>query len=462
MYGGSITGNIGSYPGVCLKYNSTRSITFNMYGGEITNNTNQSTTGSYKGGGVYVAAGNTFTMTGGKITGNQTATVGGGVYVDKQSNKQGNFIVSGDAQITENYKTDGTSKAADNVYLQSDPYEKQKQAYIQVNGALSNNASIGVNAGTIDEGSYKIVAQGSKYTLTDDDRQHFTSDVAGYTPKLVNNSIAFTKGTLHEHPICGKTDCNDGHSNALWIPLTYDATAKTLKYGATEATQAQRTNPTEHYVYTLPAGNYYLAEDITLEGSISISGNVNICLDGHTISTNKYCHGVFYFTDYKLTVCDCKNTGKISVINTQEGQSAAVNINNSSASFELYGGTISGGSTGVYTNGPVSLYGGTIEGNKQGVKLYKTTLTIGGDAKVIGNTEANVLLEDTQTITIANSLTKDAQIGITTSNAPTEDQSVLFATGAANTDLDYSKIFIPDVKNKNYIVSKDEDRKSVV
>lgn len=456
MYGGSITENTGDYPGVCLAYNSkNRPRTFTMYGGEITNNKNTNTTGSYKGGGVYVAVGNTFTMTGGKITGNQTATDGGGVYVDKGT-KQGNFIVSGDAQITGNHKGDGS---VDNVYLQSVTNGTQKQAYIQVNGVLSNNASIGVNSGTIDEGSYKIVAQGSKYTLTDDDRQHFTSDVAGYTPKLVNNSIAFTKGTLHEHPICGKTDCNDGHSNALWIPLTYDATAKTLKYGATEATQAQRTNPTEHYVYTLPAGNYYLAEDITLEGSISISGNVNICLDGHTISTNKYCHGVFYFTDYKLTVCDCKNTGKISVINTQERQSAAVNINNSSASFELYGGTISGGSTGVYTNGPVSLYGGTIEGNQQGVNLYQTTLTIGGDAKVTGNTTQNVFLQDTATIIINNSLTEAAQIGITTSNEPTENQRVLFATDATKTDLDYSKIFIPDVKNRNYIVSKDEDGK---
>lgn len=452
MYGGSITGNTGSYPGVCLEYNSNRPITFNMYGGEITNNTNQSTTGSYKGGGVYVAAGNTFTMTGGKITGNQTATYGGGVYVDKGT-KLGNFIVSGNAQITGNHKGDGS---LDNVYLKSDANGTQKQAYIQVKGALSNNASIGVNAGTIDEGSYKIVAQGSKYMLTNDDLNHFNSDVAGYTSQLVDNSIAFTNGTLHEHKICGKTDCNDGHSNVLWIPLTYDATAKTLKYGATEASSTTKTNPTEHYIYTLPAGNYYLAENITLEGSISISGDVNICLDGHTISTNKYCHGVFYFTDYKLTVCDCKNTGKISVINTQERQSAAVNINNSSASFELYGGTISGGSTGVFTNGPVSLYGGTIEGNQQGVYLFRTTLTIGGDAKVTGNTTQNVFLQDTATIIINNSLTEAAQIGITTSNEPTENQRVLFATDATKTDLDYSKIFIPDVKNKNYIVSKGE------
>lgn len=453
MYGGSITGNTGSYPGVYLKYNNYTPRTFTMYGGEITNNKNTSTSDSYKGGGVYVACGITFIMKGGKITGNTTATSGGGVYVDKQSNKQGEFIVSGDAHITGNYKTDGTT--ADNVYLQSNT--NGIQAYIKVDGALSDTASIGVSAGTIDESSYKIVAQGSNYTLTKDDLKHFNSDVAGYTSQLVDNSIAFTNGTLHEHKICGKTDCNDGHSNALWIPLTYDADTKTLKYGTTEASRKTTTNPTEHYIYTLPAGNYYLAQDITLEGSINISGNVNICLDGHTISTNKYCHGVFYFADYKLTVCDCENKGKILVANTGEMKSVAVNIRNSSASFDLYGGTISGGYSGVYTNGPVGLYGGTIEGNKQGVTLFKTTLTIGGDAKVIGNTDENVMLQDTQTITIANSLTEHARIGITTSPEPTEDKSIRFATGETNTNLDYSKIFIPDVKNQNYVVSKGED-----
>lgn len=450
MYGGSITGNTGSYPGVYLGYSSYRPRTFTMYGGEITNNKNTSKTGSFKGGGVCVEGSkNIFTMTGGKITGNQTATDGGGVYVAGQSN----FIVSGDAQITGNYKTDGTT--ADNVYLQSVVDGTQKQASIQVNGALSNNASISVNAGTIDESSYKIVAQGSNYTLTKDDLNHFNSDVAGYTSQLVDNSIAFTNGTLHEHKICGKTDCNDGHSNALWIPLTYDADTKTLKYGATEASRETKETPTKHYIYTLPAGNYYLAENIELDGSISISGNVNICLNGNTISTNKYCYGVFYFKKYKLTVCDCQDTGKILVANTENGKSVAVQISKSNASFDLYGGTISGGYTGVYTNCPVRLYGGTIEGNTWGVQLFETTLTIGGDAKVTGNT-TNVILKKDQTITIDSSLTKDARIGITTSAVPTENTSVQIATGAINSDLDYSTIFIPDVKDQNYAIFKED------
>lgn len=451
MYGGSITGNTGSYPGVCLEDNSTRSITFNMYGGEITNNKNTSPTGSYKGGGVYVAAGNTFTMTGGKITGNQTATVGGGVYVEKQSNKQGNFIVSGDARITENYKTDGTT--ADNVYLQSVTNGTQKQAYIQVNGALSNNASIGVNAGTIDEGSYKIVAQGSEYQLTDSDLQRFTSD-ASYTPKLVNNRIAFTNGTPHEHPICGKTDCNDDHSNELWNLLTYDAGTKQLKYGATTAKREPITNLTGHYVYTLPAGHYYLAQDITLEGSISISGDVNICLNGHEISTNQY-NRVFEIKNYKLAVCDCStsHSGKI-----RGNQQSLVVYLLSSASFDLYGGTICGGNYGVYENmaSSVTLFGGSITSNTSGVGGSDTPLiTIGGDAKVINNTTKNLYLRSNQVIRIDDSLTQDARIGISTVTNPSANNNIQIATSATNTKLDYSKIFTSDATDQNYVVTKD-------
>lgn len=452
MYGGSITGNTGSYPGVCLEDNSTRSITFNMYGGEITNNKNTSPTGSYKGGGVYVAAGNTFTMTGGKITGNQTATVGGGVYVEKQSNKQGNFIVSGDARITENYKTDGTT--ADNVYLQSVTNGTQKQAYIQVNGALSNNASIGVNAGTIDEGSYKIVAQGSEYQLTDSDLQRFTSD-ASYTPKLVNNRIAFTNGTPHEHPICGKTDCNDDHSNVLWNLLTYDAGTKQLKYGATTAKQEQITNSTGHYVYTLPAGHYYLAQDITLEGSICISGNVNICLNGYEISTNQYSR-VFEITNYKLAVCDCSTNHSGKIRGNQ--QSLVVHLQ-SSASFDLYGGTICGGNYGVYENyasSGVTLFGGSITGNTNGVGgSDNPPITIGGDAKVIKNTTKNLFLRSNQVISINNSLTQDARIGISTVTQPSANNNIQIATSATNTKLDYSKIFTSDATDQNYVVTKD-------
>lgn len=460
MYGGSITGNTGSYPGVYLKYNSNRSITFNMYGGEITNNKNTSTTGSYKGGGVYVAAGNTFTMTGGKITGNQTATVGGGVYVDKQSDKQGNFIVSGDAQITENYKTDGTSKAADNVYLQSVTNGTQKQAYIQVNGALSNAASIGVNAGTIDEGSYKIVAQGSEYQLTDSDLQRFTSD-ASYTPKLVNNRIAFTNGTPHEHPICGDADCKDGHDDALWLPLTYENNQ--LKYGGTTASSTTAKGPghvdanvwdtiTE---YTLPEGNYYLSGDITIDGTIKISGNVNLCLNGHTISTNsnKVSYAVIYTQYWKLSICDCTGKGSLKVPNNgvTNGIQTSADINDERGILYLYGGTISGGNCGVNVKGQLYLYGGTITKNGCGVSDAQK-ITIGGDVKITDNTCTNVELSSGKTITIDKSLTKDAKIGITTFPKPSKTTPSIQIAAGAGGSLKYTDIFKSDITD--YVITQ--------
>lgn len=62
--------------------------------------------------------------------------------------------------------------------------------------------------------------------------------------------------------------------------------------------------------YTLPEGNYYLSGDITIDGTIKISGNVNLCLNGHTISTNsnKVSYAVIYTQYWKLSICDC--TGK--------------------------------------------------------------------------------------------------------------------------------------------------------
>lgn len=458
MYGGSITENTGDYPGVCLAYSNNRPRTFTMYGGEITNNKNTNTSGSYKGGGVYVAVGNTFTMTGGKITGNQTATDGGGVYVDKQSNKQGNFIVSGDAQITGNSETDGTT---DNVYLQSVTNGTQKQAYIQVNGALSNAASIGVNAGTIDESSYKIVAQGSNYTLTKDDLNHFNSDVADYTPKLVDNSIAFTNGTLHEHKICGKTDCNDGHSNALWIPLTYENNQ--LKYGGTTASSTTAKGPghvdadvwdtiTE---YTLPEGNYYLSGDITIDGTIKISGNVNLCLNGHTISTNsnKVSYAVIYTQYWKLSICDCTGKGSLKVPNNgvTNGIQTSADINDERGILYLYGGTISGGNCGVNVKGQLYLYGGTITGNSCGVSDAQK-ITIGGDVKITNNTCKNVELSSGKTITIDKSLTEDAQIGITTFPKPSKTTPSIQIAAGAGGSLKYTDIFKSDITD--YVITQ--------
>ena len=382
MYGGSITGNTGH--GVFLKYEQSSNKSFTMYGGEITGNTTTS------GGGVYVGCGNTFTMKGGIITGNKTEQNGGGVYVAVNDDKwktPGVFNVSGDAQITRNYKTDDST--ADNVYLQSDT--NGRHACINVDGALSGNASIGVSAGTIDESSYKIVAQGSNYTLTNDELKRFNSDVAGYIPKLVDNSIAFTNGTLHEHKICGKTDCNEGHDNDVWKCIT----------NLNEITGD---------------GSYYLKDSVTLDKTWTCNYNVKLCLNGKTITGPDGYTTISITSGHSLDITDCQKNGAITHKSGKKGigiyiqgtgtlwngavtgnnDTSAVSVNNG-GSFRMYGGSITGNkgenSGGVFTEGTFEMTGGKISNNsgKMGGGVYvaqKGTFTMtGGD--ITGNSNGS-------------------------------------------------------------------------
>ena len=382
MYGGSITGNTGH--GVFLKYEQSFNKSFTMYGGEITGNTTTS------GGGVYVECGNTFTMKGGIITGNKAKQNGGGVYVAVNDNKwktPGVFNVSGDAQITRNYKTDDTT--ADNVYLQSDT--NGRHACINVDGALSGNASIGVSAGTIDVSSYKIVAQGSNYTLTNDELKRFNSDVADYIPKLVDNSIAFTNGTLHEHKICGKTDCNEGHGNEVWKCIT----------NLNEITGD---------------GSYYLKDSVTLDKTWTCNYNVKLCLNGKTITGPDGYTTISIASGHSLDITDCQKNGAITHKSGKKGigiyiqgtgtlwngavtgnnDTSAVSVNNG-GSFRMYGGSITGNkgenSGGVFTEGTFEMTGGKISNNsgKMGGGVYVAqngTFTMtGGD--ITGNSNGS-------------------------------------------------------------------------
>ena len=446
MYGGEISGNDApstsnkGYGGGVYVYDGC---SFTMNGGKITSNT-----AGFFGGGVYLSRKSNFTMNGGSITGNSAQMSGGGVELyGGNSGDDSTFTVSGKAVIKDNL-TQGSSTEANNVACNG--------TIINVaSPGLDSEAYIGVSTGEISEGDYKVVAQGkSSYQMKDTDAERFHSD-NGYASKLIGNSIVFMNGTLHEHAVCGKTDCTEaGHDNTLWIPLTYDSEKQILQYGGKSLKK-----PT-YNKYTLPAGNYYLFDDITLDGSIAISGNVNICLNGHTISTKLY-NSVFDISSYKLAVCDCStgHSGKIEIIDNHSKTKSSIVVGLNAAQLCLYGGTIQGGDYGVYSNSgsSVKLFGGSITGNTIGVDGSSyDSLTIGGDAKVIDNTTKNLKLFDKPVIRIDKSLTSNAQIGISTFTKPLANANIKIATGATNSELDYAQIFTPDTGEQKYVVTKDE------
>ena len=465
MYDGSIAGNqntknnsYGKGGGVCVESGA-----FDMHGGSITGN---AVSGSYQsyGGGVFVDSGCRFTMDGGSITGNTAGDYGGGVYVNSTA-----FTVSGDVTISGNTASSKTS----NVYLESGKS-------ITVGGKLTGRAeSIGVTTASAPaENSYLTIANGVKYTLTEDDLKAFASD-STYGKQLNGNSVIFTNGDLHIHAVCGESCTHNGaHSNAVWKPLTYNAETKTLYYGGTAASKESKG------FYKLPAGNYYLTGNITVDNYIDITGDVNLCLNGKTLSTslvNTTGQNIaFILVDQNrtLTLCDCdpNGAGTIQTENTltygvQTGASGKLAMYGGKITgvecgvyaadqFAMYGGTITGTKRGVYAPKQFAMYGGTITGNTEyGVRPGDTaTMIVGGDAKIESNA-TNVDL-CAATITIDESLTQDARIGVRLlqNDVPAGTAKKQFATGANSSALNYGAIFSCDNGSK-YVVSKDTDGK---
>ena len=470
MYDGSITGNrntkysYGKGGGVAVEGGA-----FDMHGGSITGNSVSGSVQSY-GGGVFVDSDCRFTMDGGSITGNTAGDYGGGVYVDSSSTA---FTVSGDVTISGNTAGSKTSSKTSNVYLESGKS-------ITVGGKLTGRAeSIGVTtANAPAENSYLTIANGVKYTLTEDDLKAFASD-STYGKQLNGNSVIFTNGDLHIHAVCGESCTHNGaHSNAVWKPLTYNAETQTLYYGGTAAPKESKG------FYKLPAGNYYLTGNITVDNYIDITGDVNLCLNGKTLSTslvNTTGQNIaFILVDQNrtLTLCDCDTMGA-GTIQTENKLTYGVRTG-ASGKFAMYGGKITGVECGVYAADQFAMYGGKITGTKRGVyapeqfAMYGGTITgntvygvrpgdtatmiVGGNAKIESNA-TNVDL-CAATITIDESLTQDARIGVRLlpDDVPAGTAKKQFATGANSSDLNYGTIFSCDNGSK-YVVSQDTDGK---
>ena len=461
MYGGTITGNQSntSRGGGVYVYGGT----FNMYGGSITGNSAKSN----NGGGVYMYN-STVNMYGGSITGN-SAKLGGGVYVDSA----GKLTLQGAPSITGN-----TDSAASNVYLKNG-------RTITLKSALTAGAAIGVTTEkSITDGSYAVVAAGDTVTLSDTDLSAFTSD-DGYDKRLNGNKIFFTKGDLHEHAICGATCSHETeHGNELWQPLTYDAATMTLYCGG-EAVKSYDyrilAGVDDTYIYykeyQLPAGNYYLAENIALNGGTAnektyVGGlirtkgydlNVNLCLNGFTLSaTNPNTPLLSVPGTQTLTLSDCQGGGKIQ---TDAGGYNVLQVfgdEGKGGTFTMYGGTLSGARTGVYTYnyGVVNLFGGTITGNECGVEIGGNgSVTVGGTVNITGNTKQNLNLytggTTTAIISIDPTLTQASHIGVSSSLTAGGTSPIQVATGAENDALKYTDIFTADAKSDGYVVIKD-------
>ena len=372
MYGGKITGNRNDAGkedayggGVRVTYGST----FNMYGGEISGNQSISDWYSY-GGGVYVDYRNSiFNMYGGAITGN-TAKTGGGIAVRDNAT-----VTIGGAPIIRDNTGTGTTIPAPDIYITGSCFN--------TNGLTGDN-------------KYQITVEKMNFTdrrgvcvgtMSKEDSTHFIATKHSeldendpWIPWYNGEQLFFVRESAkHQggiHPICGDgaactaPDHAENHENIAWTPTDH---ISTYIYG-----RENRLEP----------GAYYLTRDTTIDSSrwLVVTGDVKICLNGHTIKYEPWTDGEAGSYCIKLeegasvSICDCSKgqTGKIIKTTGTDYQNYYSTLFRClrNSTLNLFGGEISGGgSSEVPTNtaypGAVKLYGGTF--NVYGGKITNCT-----------------------------------------------------------------------------------------
>ena len=360
MYGGSISGNVSQHSSGVLLDNGSNSggkgTAFNMYGGEITGNT--ATNGA--GGGVSVFANSPFRMYGGSISGNTAKYGGGGVYVGSESV----FTVSGSVTITGNTGNDGS---ACNVQLAKD--NTAGTTFAIGEGGLAESARIGVTADAAPAiGEHIAVATGADNGYYEGS---ITSDAGGqYGILREGDEVNLYNGLPHKHLLCG-TACSHGGETHTDV-LTWTAVSS-----LSEITKA---------------GHYYLTQSVTQSSEWQPVDGVVLCLNGYDIICSKDGANTIKLTNGgSFTLSDCKGTGRITHADGLTGTGVYLDPD---GTFTMYDGSISGNSAaekggGVYmTRSTFRMLGGSVSGNKAkyggGVYVYSGAFTLSGGT-VSGN-----------------------------------------------------------------------------
>lgn len=268
---------------------------------------------------------------------------------------------------------------------------------------------------------------------------------------------------VHSHFLCGGNSCTAPtvHQGDVQTEFTQKLTSDNgiLKIEGTAAGG--------NSAYELGAGSYYLDANLTLNKGIYITGDVTLCLNGHDIEIEERKNVIGIRNANKLTLCDCKGTGKLT---SQDGRGldfSGDGFNAGTGTFIMYGGSITGNSataTGagvsVWDNCTFNMYGGSITGNNSqynfgghgGGGVYvdsSAAITLSGNVQIKDNYKgsnsnknpSNIYLARNKTITADGPLT-GSSIGVTTAAEPGTGSNVTFANGNANTIA--TGIFTPD------------------
>ena len=253
------------------------------------------------------------------------------------------------------------------------------QWYKSETNSTTNGTAISGATGASYTPSTSVVGTAYYYCVVTNTNNGATTSVATNVAKVtINEPIV-----LHTHCICGEIHNNVGdHTEEEVQNFTAVSTYAELVAAATNG------------------GNYYLANDIEINSTITVTGDLTLCLNGHTLKNTDDNTRVINIDGGTLNLTDCGSTGTI----TGGSLTSGVSYNNFGAgvkvtdgTFNMYGGIISGNTThygggvSVEYGSTFTLYDGTIRSNTAtgggGVYSQGTFTMHGGE--ISGNTAAS-------------------------------------------------------------------------
>lgn len=257
------------------------------------------------------------------------------------------------------------------------------------------------------------------------------------------------------HPVCGKTCTHTGpHDNKAWTELT-----------------PEMVNNTGGSAYALTNKNYYLTDSFETDKSFTVSGNVNLCFNGHTITCrakNPYANAVGGGSSSQLlinsgavfNVCDCQGNGgftrDLSTL-TQRDKYMRVLMAENTCTINLYGGTFTGDngySFSSFENTALTVDGAVLTGYCNLNLLSNCTLVF--QSGNVNCSDTAIMLQGTVTVTILGGTIYGKTYGVylgpsnslTLSGSPniTGGTAGLYCQTTANATLDNAKV---DATNYN-------------
>lgn len=319
----------------------------------------------YNGSFAYIENRGTLTMTGGTVENENENDINYGIWTSVTNGKTdlsnvhitaatGIYVSTGQPPtIGDGVIINATEYGVDgSATLVGDPVIEGGTAdlYIYSMRATTDYPSVDATtytggALTVQERKFPDAHQGGyigcaiKVKESDKDKFQFTNSDGNFVYQYDEANSALRLYNKNAHPICGAScDHNTPHGSAAWQEWPSSSSG------------------------TLDSGSYYLTSTVTLSQPITVTGDVNLCLNGNTIKCNDGSSSPFRVTGGSLTICDCKDTGQLT------GGIAA-----NGGHISIYGGTISGGAYAVDLGGSAKLtLAGSpdLSGTKAALKLY--------------------------------------------------------------------------------------------